>query len=235
MSEREAIQEVSTQEGYAYWAASYDQENNALIAVEEAYVNPILARLPFKRVLDVGTGTGRHALKLARVGANVTAIDQSLEMLAVARQRAQNDNLSIDFQRTSFDAGLPFADSQFDLLICALVLCHVSDINKTVGEFARVLQPGGYMLITDFHPDSVQVGWRTQFKQERTRYLLPNFPHTRDTYLESITDNGLSILNVLDSPLREVPEGYLSAELLHGHEEQLLSLVILAQKEEREP
>ena len=230
MSENEAIKEVSMQEGYAYWAASYDQENNALIAVEEIYVDPIMDQLPFKHVLDVGTGTGRYALKLAREGANVTAVDQSLEMLAIAQQRAQDEGLSIDFQLTSFDGGLPFADSQFDLLICALVLCHIPDRAKTIGEFIRVLQPGGYLLITDFHPGSVQVGWRTQFKQEGVKYLLPNVPHTRDDYLQALTSNGLSILKVLDLPLRTVPEGYLSKELLYGHEEQMLCLIILAQK-----
>ncbi len=90
------------------------------------------------------------------------------------------------------------------------------------------------MLITDFHPESVQVGWRTHFKQQGIKYLLPNVPHTRNDYLRAITDNGLSILNVVDSSLQEVPEGYLSAELLHGHEEQLLSLVIVARKQEQE-
>lgn len=62
------------------------------------------------------------------------------------------------------------------------------------------------------------------------KYLLPNVPHTRDDYLQALTSNGLSVLNVLDLPLREVPEGYLSAELLDGHEEQLLGLIILARK-----
>jgi ubiquinone/menaquinone biosynthesis C-methylase UbiE len=230
MDERETTKEVSIQEGYTYWAASYDLENNALIAVEEIYVDPLLAQLSFKHVLDVGTGTGRYALKLAREGATVTALDPSPEMMAVAQQRAQDEGLSIDFQLTSLDAGLPLADNQFDLLICALVLCHVSDMAATIKEFIRVLQPNGYMLITDFHPGSVQVGWRTQFKQEGVKYLLPNVPHTRDDYLQALTSNGLRILHVLDLPLRKVPEGYLSNELLYGHEEQLFSLVILAQK-----
>ena len=230
MTEREFIKEVSTREGYAYWAASYDQENNALIAVEEAYVNPMLSQLSSKRVLDVGTGTGRHALKLAREGANVTALDQSLEMLAVARQRAQDEGLSIDFQVASLDDGLPFVDNQFDLLICALVLCHIPDMTSTIREFARVLQPGSHMLITDFHPESAQIGWRTQFKQGGVKYLLPNVPHTRDDYLQALTSNDLSVLNVRDLSLREVPEGYLPHELLYGHEEQLFGLIILARK-----
>src|SRR5437899_1807808 len=100
--------EVSTQKGYALWAASYDHENNALIAVEEPRVDALVAALPMTAALDVGTGTGRHALKLARRGVTVTAIDQSPEMLAVAQQAAFIEGLTIDFQLASLDDGLPF-------------------------------------------------------------------------------------------------------------------------------
>src|SRR5713226_3301897 len=94
------IVEVSTQEGYALWSKLYDQENNALIAVEEPRVDALLAELPMNAVLDVGAGTGRYALKLARRGVRVTAIDQSTEMLAVAQQAASVEGLTIDFQLT---------------------------------------------------------------------------------------------------------------------------------------
>src|SRR5579872_4910019 len=174
MSETDSVQEVSTQEGYARWASSYDQQINALIVLEEAHVDQLLAQLPYSKVLDVGTGTGRHALKLARTGAHVTAIDQSAEMLAVAQQVAQHEHLTIDFQLASLEDGLPFAAQQFDLVICALMLCHVPDLAQAVQEFARVLKPGGHLLITDFHPDSVQYGWRTGFRQADINYFLPN-------------------------------------------------------------
>ena len=71
------VREVSVQEGYALWAASYDQEANGLIALEQRQVERLLAPIPFTAVLDVGTGTGRHALQFARRGARVTALDQS--------------------------------------------------------------------------------------------------------------------------------------------------------------
>ncbi len=226
-----SLQEVSTQGGYALWAASYDQEKNPLIAVEEPHIDRLLASLPFTRALDVGTGTGRYAFKLARRGANVTAIDQSAEMLAVARRTAQNEGLCIDFRLASLEEGLLFGSDRFDLLICALTLCHVPHLAAAVQEFARVLREGGYLLITDFHPASVSYGWRTQFKRAGVKYLLPNMPHTRDNYLEAVSTSGLTILEVMDIPHRELPAGYFSEEFMRLHSEKMLCLILLAQKQ----
>jgi len=155
--------EVSTQEGYDVWSTTYDSEKNTLIAVEERHVDALLAPLSIAAALDVGTGTGRHALKLARRGIAVAAIDQSPEMLAVAKQVAQTEGLTIDFRLASLGDDLPFASGQFDFLICALVLCHVPDLPHAIQEFYRVLRPGGYLLISDFHPEAVERGWHTTF------------------------------------------------------------------------
>lgn len=231
MSEAELAQEVSTRDGYALWAASYDQENNALIALDDAYVDQLLTQIPFTNVLDVGAGTGRYALKFARKGVHVTALDQSPEMLAVARQAAQTEGLSIDFRLASIDDNLPFDESQFDLLACALMLCHVPDLSGAVREFARVLQPGGYLLITDFHPDCVDFGWRTRFGQAEMTYHLPNMPHTRDNYLEALTANGLTLLKAVDLPIRALPAGYPIPEIMQPHLDMSLCLVVVAQKE----
>ena len=229
MSEAE-FQDVGVQEGYALWAASYDQGKNGLIFVEERHVDRLLAQLPFTKVLDVGTGTGRHALKLAQRGASVTAIDRSPEMLTVARQTALSKGLSIDFRLASLDDDLPFEAHQFDLLICALMLSHVPNLTHSLREFARVLQDGGYLLITDFHPVHILYGWNTAFIREGVKYRLPTVGHTRDDYLKAITASGLTILEVTDVPVSEAPEGYLPAEMVRNYAEKPLCLVILAQK-----
>ncbi|HEX4205168.1 MAG TPA: class I SAM-dependent methyltransferase [Ktedonobacteraceae bacterium] len=230
MSESVRAVHVSTQEGYARWATTYDQEDNALIVLEEATVNLLLTQISYKRVLDVGTGTGRYALKLAQRGASITALDQSPEMLAVARQAAQRQKLPIDFQLAPLDHTLPFVAAQFDLLVCALTLCHVPDLTHTIAEFARVLQPGGHLLITDFHPDSISYGWRTQFQQTGVKYLLPNMLHTRNTYLDALKMNGLTTLQAMDLPLQALPVGYFSEEFLRANGERFFCLVLLAQK-----
>lgn len=164
----------------------------------------------------------------------MTALDQSPEMLVVAQQAAQNERLSIDFRHASLNEGLPFTADQFDLLICALMLCHVPNLADVVKEFARVLQPGGYLLITDFHPDSVSYGWRTGFQQTGVRYLLPNMLHTRNDYLQALAANDLTLLKVIDLPLRALPaRSYpppLTEEFIQTHGEKLFCLILLAQK-----
>src|SRR6185437_11433648 len=115
------------------WSASYDHEKNGLIFAEEPHVERLLAQISFSRVLDVGAGTGRYALKFARRGAHVTAVDQSLDMLDIARQAAQREGLSIDFRLASIETGLPFPSQEFDLAICALTLSHVPHLRRIVG------------------------------------------------------------------------------------------------------
>jgi 2-polyprenyl-3-methyl-5-hydroxy-6-metoxy-1,4-benzoquinol methylase len=225
--------EVSAQEGYARWADYYDHEQNPLIAVEEPIVDAILGRLDPATALDVGAGTGRLALKLARRGVAVAAIDQSAEMLAVAEQSARREGLAIDIRTGSLEEGLPFAAAQFDLVTCALMLCHVPDLYQAACEFSRVLRAGGHLLITDFHPDAVAVmGWRTVAARPEGHYLLPNMPHTREDYLQAVERAGLALLDVQDVLVRDVPEECVAFYeiMVSQHGDSALCLIVFAQK-----
>ena len=222
---------VSTREGYAAWSTIYDQERNGLIAVEQPRVDELLSGLQAGSVLDAGAGTGRHALRLARRGLSVTAMDQSPEMLAVAQERAQHEGLAIDFRLGKIDEELPFESNRFDLVVCALVLSHDVELRRAVQEFHRVLAPGGHLLITDWHPDCVAVlGWRTCFVKPGTTYVLPNAGHTRDEYLEAMSSAGFVLQTVIDVTLDEVPEGYLPWPLDPEDAGQPWCLIVLARK-----
>jgi ubiquinone/menaquinone biosynthesis C-methylase UbiE len=109
-----------------------------LVATDQAavladFVGPAAGR----SILDVGTGTGRAALLLARGGARVTAIDASEQMLAVARQRATEEHLTIDFRCGDAHA-IPFPDRAFDVAISLRVLMHTPDWQRAIGELCRV-------------------------------------------------------------------------------------------------
>jgi ubiquinone/menaquinone biosynthesis C-methylase UbiE len=90
--------EVDVSEGYAIWASFYDHEHNPLIMTEQPRVVRLLESLRVPATaLDVATGTGRWAVYLAKRGVRVTAIDQSREMLSVAREKANAASLPISF------------------------------------------------------------------------------------------------------------------------------------------
>lgn len=100
-----------------------------------------------RSILDVGSGAGqiaKHLLKYADPGAALTCFDISFEMLRRARNRLQSDvprNLVADLSH------LPFADGSFDCITCGYVLEHLPDPRPGLAELARVLAPGGKMLL----------------------------------------------------------------------------------------
>jgi ubiquinone/menaquinone biosynthesis C-methylase UbiE len=108
--------------------------------VAEAQARQILdglSPLPGRTVLDVGTGTGRAAILLARAGAVVTGIDASREMLAVAERRAREEGVVVTF--TPGDAHrIDCADRSFDAVVCLRVLMHTPDWRASLGELCRV-------------------------------------------------------------------------------------------------
>jgi ubiquinone/menaquinone biosynthesis C-methylase UbiE len=97
-------------------------------------------------VLDVGTGTGRAALLLARGGARVTAVDASEAMLEVARARAAAEGTSVRFQLGDAHA-LDFPDRSFDAVVCLRVLMHSPRWRACVSELCRV---AGRLVIVDY-------------------------------------------------------------------------------------
>ena len=89
------------------------------------------------RVLDVGTGTGRAAIALAKRGAIVTGVDASAEMLAVAERRAKELGAAVTFTRGDAH-GLTFPDRSFDAVVCLRVLMHTPDWRASLRELCRV-------------------------------------------------------------------------------------------------
>jgi demethylmenaquinone methyltransferase/2-methoxy-6-polyprenyl-1,4-benzoquinol methylase len=108
----------------------------------------LVSRLPPgpSHVLDVATGTGLVARELRRRGYTVTGLDQSPEMLALARRRFGD---GVELVEASAEA-LPFADGSFDHLTVTYLLRYVDDPRATLAELARVVRPGGVVASLEF-------------------------------------------------------------------------------------
>jgi ubiquinone/menaquinone biosynthesis C-methylase UbiE len=120
--------------------------------------------VPDEAVLDVGCGTGSLALAAkVRVGANGTVhgIDASKEMIEQASRKAQRRRVPVDFRIATVEA-LPFPDNSFDVVFSTLMLHHLPKPLRRAcaGEMARVLRPGGRVLMADFQtPARRRGGW----------------------------------------------------------------------------
>lgn len=144
--ERTVPSMLSAREAYRLWASSYVEET-AISALDEELSQAMLAGLPRTRLLDAGCGIGRRI----RGVPNAIGIDLSPEMLAAG---AATNVIRGDVRQ------MPFASDQFDMVWCRLVLGHLPDPVLAYREFARTCSPGGYVFVTDFHPDAVTAGHR---------------------------------------------------------------------------
>jgi len=104
---------------------------------QEQQIAAFLAPVEGRRVLDVGTGTGRAAIALAKRGAIVTGVDASAEMLQVAQRRAAEAGARVTFLRGDAH-GLDFPDRSFDSVVCLRVLMHTPDWRASLRELCRL-------------------------------------------------------------------------------------------------
>ena len=120
-----------------------------------------------EQVLDVGCGAGTLAMEIARrVGreGRVAGIDPSTEQIARARSKAARHNVPVDFQIGVIEQ-LPFPDQTFDVVLSTLMMHHLPAPLKRQGlaEIARVLKPGGRLIIADFKPKKERRGQAARF------------------------------------------------------------------------
>ncbi len=147
--------------GYDRWAAVYDHDANPLPPLEEPFVHEAVGDPRGLGALDLGCGTGRHALWLAAAGAHVTALDFSDGMLREARRKP--GATAVRFVVHDLGRSLPFAACSFDLVVSGLVLEHLRDLGGFFGEAHRVLRPQGRAIVSAMHPAMFLRGSQARF------------------------------------------------------------------------
>ncbi|MBW8637694.1 methyltransferase domain-containing protein [Hoeflea sp. WL0058] len=180
--------EYDRSEGYALWSQTYDRPLR-LFPIEEPVMHDLIGRLPPSTVLDAACGTGRYSEVLARGGHSVIGVDASAEMLARARPKVPG----AEFREGELTA-LPLEDESVDAAVCALALVHLEEIDGAMREFARVLRPGGRLVISDVHPFPIMLGWQAQFRTiDDDAGFMRIHPHLLSEYSAAGLAAGLSI------------------------------------------
>lgn len=132
---------------YADWRKSSLGEITE--ALEQRGILRLAGPLQGRSVLDVGCGDGTLARVLARNGARrVCGCDPDPRMVGQARAGATGNGIRVDLAVARAQA-LPFADNTFDVVTCITVLAFIPDANAALREMARVIRPGGRLVIGD--------------------------------------------------------------------------------------
>ncbi|MET0527480.1 MAG: metalloregulator ArsR/SmtB family transcription factor [Microvirga sp.] len=125
-------------------------------AVVEAAALDVLGSKPIRNLVDLGTGTGRMLQLLAPRAARTVGLDASHAMLSVARSNLEKAGLrGIELRQGDIYAP-PFTRDTFDLVIIHQVLHYLDDPARAIREAARLVAPGGRILVVDFAPHKLE-------------------------------------------------------------------------------
>lgn len=139
-------------------AGSWDQIRALHVdeGVVETAIENLLADEGHDTLLDIGTGTGRMLQLLGKRAREAVGVDQSRDMLAVARINLSEPQYRNCNVRQADMYQLPFDDRSFDLVILHMVLHFADEPGDAIKEAARVLKPGGTLLVVDFAPHAME-------------------------------------------------------------------------------
>ena len=177
-------------DGYGEWALGYDRPDNPVLLAEEPVVHELLDARPVGAALDAACGTGRYASELVYLGHSVTGIDATPEMLDEARKKVPGAR----FELADLTA-LPLRAGSFDLAVCTLALTHCSELKSPIAELARVVRPGGRIILSDVHPVMTMLGFHARYPSGEGEFgFVRNHIHPFSDYLTAFREARLAVV-----------------------------------------
>jgi len=164
--------EAAPYDNFSEIYAEHSESNPYQVLYDRPAILKLAGTVAGKRVLDVGCAAGHLSAKLAERGADVLGIDLSQSMIGLAREKYGEH---ARFERADLAKPLDFLeDDSIDVITASLVMHYLLDWGPTLGEFRRVLRPGGALVMSVHHPEDWH--WFDRPSYFRTEQVTDEFP-----------------------------------------------------------
>lgn len=204
--------DTASRQAYNIWANSYDsQPDNLMLALDEVVFSELLEMVSVTNahIVDVGCGTGRHWKKIMdRLPAQLTGFDVSENMLAMLQQKFPAASTHV-IQNNALQ---PLANNSCQLVISTLTIAHIENAEAAITEWNRVLQAGGSMIITDYHPAALAKGAKRTFKSGSETVSIKNYVHSIDGIIAVAKQLNLTLVRLI--------EKHIDDNMRHYYEKQ---------------
>lgn len=215
----EGVKQARADKAQAYFsrnAESWDQLRSLHVSDDkvEAALLELVGKRPFDSMLDLGTGTGRILQLFEGLYRRGIGVDASRDMLSVARANLDRNGLSHASVRHGDIFNLPLDRENFDLVTIHQVLHYLQSPDAAIAEAARMLRPGGRLIIVDFAPHDLD-----RLRDEHAHMRL-GFSH--EAIAGILKQCGLEIEKIVDLKPEDAGTGKLTVTLWLARDPRLL-------------
>ena len=185
---------MEVKQAYNIWAAQYDTNINKTRDLEAISLRNTLKDIPINTCMEIGCGTGKNTVWLLTQSKEVTAVDLSEEMLAMAKGKISAENVL--FQQADITRPWTFTGKKFELITFSLVLEHINNLKHIFSEAANCIAPGGHIYIGELHPFKQYAGSKARFDTAEGQQVVTCFNHHISDFTNAAKTHGFAIANI---------------------------------------
>jgi malonyl-CoA O-methyltransferase len=185
---------MSTRALYDKWSTTYDEVENKTRDLEKRACQSVLSAVDFENIIELGGGTGKNTLWLARCAKRVVSVELSPEMQAVAKTKVVAAN--VEFRLADIREEWDFADGQVDLITCSLILEHIEELAPIFRNAAVSLKPAGHFYLCELHPFKQYIGSKARFDMDGKTHVLDCYRHHITDYSNAAALAGFAAVKI---------------------------------------
>jgi predicted TPR repeat methyltransferase len=185
---------MSIEKAYNCWAEQYDTNKNKTRDLDLKATIETLLKYDFKKVLELGCGTGKNTAWLIKKASQIIGLDFSQEMLRIAKSKIADDR--VEFRRADLTKKWEVENEFADLITSSLTLEHIQNLNHIFQQANEKLCPNGLFFISELHPFKQYKGSGAKYESESGTVALEVYTHHITDFIDCAKTHDFELLEI---------------------------------------